>query len=101
EHGDLVGVLSSIDKNSGAKRKENLTNHADDARVSKQLATAVRDVPVDVDLEECAAEEPDRSQLREVFRRYELREPLRRLEEFLGQEGAAAPRAASTMIDAT
>src|SRR5204863_5209848 len=84
EYGDLEGVLASIDKISGAKRKENLTNHADDARISKELATAVRDVPVDIDVEECAAEAPDRSELRDVFRRWELRDPLRRLEEFLG-----------------
>ena len=35
---------------------------------------------------------PDRSQLREVFNRFELRDPLRRLEEALGEEDAA-PRA--------
>src|SRR6476646_10527984 len=64
EFGDLEGVLANIDKVSGAKRKENLTNHADDARVSKELATAVRDVPVDIDVEQCAAETPDRSELR-------------------------------------
>src|SRR3954449_4200022 len=48
--GSLEAVLDSIDDISGAKRKENLTNHADDARLSKQLATAVTDVPVDLDL---------------------------------------------------
>jgi DNA polymerase-1 len=101
EYGDLDGVLANVDKISGAKRKQNLTEHADDARVSKQLATAVRDVPVDVDLEASAAEEPDRSNLRDIFRRFELREPLRRLEEFFGQEGAAAPREAETVIEAT
>ena len=37
--GDLETVLSSIDEISGAKRKENLTNHADDARMSRELAT--------------------------------------------------------------
>src|ERR671920_1438628 len=37
--GTLENVLASIDQISGAKRKENLTNHADDARMSKQLAT--------------------------------------------------------------
>ena len=47
--GDLETVLGSVDEISGAKRKENLTNHADDARVSKQLATILRDVPVDID----------------------------------------------------
>ena len=44
EHGDLEGVLGNIESISGAKRKENLTNHAEDARISKQLATAIRDI---------------------------------------------------------
>ncbi|MGH3016494.1 MAG: 5'-3' exonuclease H3TH domain-containing protein, partial [Gaiellaceae bacterium] len=97
EHGSLEGVLGSIDKISGAKRKENLTNHAGDARVSKVLATAQRDVPVELDLEEIAAQEPDRSRLRETFREFELRDPLRRLEEALGGEEQAAPRAAAEL----
>src|SRR5207302_9208957 len=41
--GDLETVLASVDEISGAKRKENLVNHAEDARMSKQLATSVRD----------------------------------------------------------
>ncbi|HLM26377.1 MAG TPA: DNA polymerase I [Thermoleophilaceae bacterium] len=92
EYGDLEGVLSNVDSISGAKRKENLTQHAEDARVSKQLATAVRTVEVDLDLDESLAREPDRSRLREVFREFELRDPLRRLEEALGDEEEAAPR---------
>jgi DNA polymerase I len=92
EFGTLEEVLANIDKVSGAKRKENLTNHADDARVSKQLATAIRDVPVEIDIEHLVGQEPDRSRLREFFREFELRDPLRRLEEALGGEEAAAPR---------
>ena len=46
QFGDLEGVLGSVDEISGAKRKQNLTEHADDARVSKQLATMVEDVDV-------------------------------------------------------
>ena len=49
--GDLETVLASVDEISGAKRKQNLTEHADAARLSKQLATMVRDVPIDLDLE--------------------------------------------------
>ena len=49
--GDLEGVLSSIDQITGAKRKQNLTEHADNARMSKMLATMVRDIPIDIDLE--------------------------------------------------
>jgi DNA polymerase I len=89
--GDLETVLASVDEISGAKRQKNLREHADDARVSKQLATAQRDVPVDIDLSECAAERPDRSRLRETFREFELREPLRRLEEALGEGDETAP----------
>src|SRR5215218_863906 len=92
EHGDLEGVLGNINNISGAKRKENLTNHAEDARISKQLATAIRDIDLGaIDLEHIAAREPDRSRLRETFREFELRAPLERLEEALGEGEVAAP----------
>ena len=83
EFGTLEDVLANVDKISGAKRKENLVNHAEDARISKQLATMVRDIPVDVDPSAEVSKDPDRSQLREALRRFEIREPLRRLEEAL------------------
>src|SRR3954451_14252156 len=100
EYGDLETVLSSVDKISGAKRKENLTNHADDARISKELATAQREVPVDIDPTAHAADEPDRSGLREIFREYEIRAPLQRLEEYFaeaGENGEAVPVEAATV----
>ena len=52
EFGSLEEVLANVDKISGAKRKENLTNHAEDARISKQLATAITDIDFELDLEE-------------------------------------------------
>src|ERR1700742_927019 len=81
--GDLEGVLGHIDDISGAKRKQNLTEHADAARISKQLATIVRDVPVELDLEAELTKSPDYANLRATFREFELRDPLRRLEEAL------------------
>jgi DNA polymerase-1 len=93
--GSLEQVLDHIEDISGAKRKQNLIEHAEDARVSKLLATAKRDIPVELDLQAYAATEPDRSRLREVFREFELREPLRRLEEALGSADAAAPAPAA------
>jgi DNA polymerase I len=87
--GSLENVLDSIDQISGAKRKQNLTEHADAARVSKLLATAKRDIPLDLDLAAFVAQSPDRSKLRDTFRLFELREPLRRLEEALGADSAA------------
>jgi DNA polymerase-1 len=99
EWGDLEGVLSNIDSISGAKRKENLTEHAENARISKQLATAVRDVDVDVDFAKVIAREPDRSRLRETFREFELRAPLERLEEALGEDDAAPAERVDEVVE--
>ncbi|HEX2161769.1 MAG TPA: DNA polymerase I [Thermoleophilaceae bacterium] len=97
QFGDLESILASVDQISGAKRKQNLVDHAEDARISKQLATSIRDVPVDaIDLDHLLAREPDRARLREVFREFELRDPLRRLEEALGDGEAAAPMPAAS-----
>ncbi|HEV3378629.1 MAG TPA: DNA polymerase I [Thermoleophilaceae bacterium] len=97
--GDLEGVLSNIDGISGAKRKQNLTEHAEDARISKQLATAQRDIDVDIDLDGIAAREPDRSALRATFREFELRAPLERLEEALGEDDAAPAERVEELIE--
>jgi len=93
EYGDLEGVLAHAPEIRATRRRENLIAHAEDARISKQLATMRRDIPVDVDPVAFASAEPDRSRLREVFREFELRDPLRRLEEALATGAAeAAPR---------
>ena len=86
EFGSLEDVLANVDKISGAKRKENLTNHAEDARVSKQLATAITDIDIELDLDELMGKQMDRSRLREVAREFELRVILERLEEELGAD---------------
>ncbi len=91
KYGSLESVLEHIDDISGEKRRQNLRENADLARISKQLATLNRDIDAGVDVTEIVGRPPDRSRLREVFNRFELREPLRRLEEALGEE-TAAPR---------
>jgi DNA polymerase-1 len=96
--GALESVLAHIDDIKGPKRKQNLIEHAEDARVSKRLATVQRDVPVDFDISVEATREPDRSRVREVFREFELRDPLRRLEEALGDPDAAAPAPAADVL---
>ncbi|MEO7197640.1 MAG: 5'-3' exonuclease H3TH domain-containing protein, partial [Solirubrobacterales bacterium] len=65
KYGSLEAVLDNIDEISGPKRKQNLTEHADDARISKELATMHLDVEFELDLAELAEREPDLSRLRE------------------------------------
>ncbi len=101
EWGSLEEVLAHVDDISGKKRQENLRAHAEDARVSKVLATAQRALEVPIDLAAVAASPADRSRLRDTFRRWELRDPLRRLEEALGDPDEAAPApVASTALRA-
>ncbi len=83
--GSLEKVLESVDEISGAKRKENLTNHADDARVSKELATAQYDVECELDLKEVMVAPQDRTGLREVANKFELRAVIERLEDELDE----------------
>src|SRR5205823_14023325 len=88
-YGWLEEVLANVEQTSGPKRKQALLDHAEHARVSKRLATAQHDVEVVFDVAAEAVREPDRSRIREVFREYELRDPLRRLEEALGDPEVA------------
>ncbi len=90
EFGSLEAVLENVDKVSGAKRKQNLVEHAEDARVSKQLATLVCDIETGVDLDGVMASQPDRGALRDFMREFELRAVMERLEEAL-PEGEAVP----------
>ncbi len=81
KYGTLEEVLANVENISGAKRKENLTNHADDARISKQLATMHLDVETGVDLDDVLAAEPDRSRLRDFAAEFEMRQVIQRLED--------------------
>ena len=90
QFGSLEKVLASVDEISGAKRKQNLVEHADDARMSKQLATLQYDIETGVDLAAAMDSEPDRGALRDFMREFELRAVLERLEEAL-PEGEAVP----------
>ena len=97
--GSLEGVLASVEEISGAKRKQNLVEHADDARMSKQLATLQYDVETGVDLREAMESEPDRGALRDFMREFELRAVLERLEEALPEGQAVPGRSVETELE--
>jgi DNA polymerase I len=90
EFGSLEEVLANVEEISGAKRKQNLTEHAEDARISKELATLRFDIETGLDLGELMGAERDWSGLRDFMREFELRAILERLEEGL-PDGALVP----------
>ena len=97
--GSLDGVLESVDEISGAKRKQNLTEHADDARMSKALATLQYDLETGVDLRAAMSSEPDRGALRDFMREFELRAVIERLEEALPEGDAVPGRRVETELE--
>ena len=97
--GSLEKVLASVDEISGAKRKQNLVEHADDARMSKELATLQYDIETGVDLAAAMAAEPDRGALRDFMREFELRAVLERLEEALPEGDAVPGRRVETELE--
>ena len=97
--GSLEAVLENVDQISGAKRKQNLVEHAEDARLSKQLATLQYDIETGVDLAAAMSSEPDRGALREFMREFELRALMERLEEALPEGDAVPGRRVETELE--
>ncbi len=76
----VEGVLEHVDELSPA-RARSLREHADQARESKVLATMRRDLDIDCDPAELVLAPPDRSELQEMFRRFEFRALLQRIDQ--------------------
>jgi DNA polymerase I len=88
QYGSLESVIEHADELSPARRK-NITEHADIARTSKELATMRRDLDIECDPAELVLNPPDRAALKEIFRRFEFRNLLNRVDEL----DAAVPSA--------
>ncbi len=67
-YGNLENLLAKAAEIKQPKRREALINHAQDARVSKQLVTLKDDVPLPLPLEDLIAKPLDRGQLAEFLR---------------------------------
>src|SRR5438045_2542712 len=80
QYGSLEEVIAHADELSPARGRA-VREHADQARASKELATMRRDLPLDVDPTTLVSGSPDRSQLKEMFRRFEFRGLLNRVDE--------------------
>src|SRR5262249_27191979 len=91
EWGDLETLLVHAGEVKNKRAREALIAHADDARLSKRLATLRDDIAFEVDYERYRRAEPDRARLRELYRRLEFV----RLLEALDAESPAAPAAAA------
>jgi len=75
-YGDLEAVLNHAPEIKQNKRRENLIEFAEDARLSYRLVALDMQTPVGVDLDSLAVNKPDRPKLKELFTRLEFRRLL-------------------------
>jgi DNA polymerase-1 len=91
QYGSLEDVIEHADELSPARGRA-VREHAEQARESKLLATMRRDLDLDCDPAELVIEPPDRSTLREIFRRFEFRNLIGRVDELDAAVPAAGPK---------
>src|SRR5262249_10874769 len=97
QYGSLEDVLAHADEQPPARRR-NLTDHAEQARRSKELATMRRDLELECDPAQLVLQPPDRSQLREMFRKFEFRGLLSRVDQLDEAVPAMPIRAEGTEV---
>lgn len=98
EYGDLETLLERASEIKQNKRRENLIEHADLARISKQLVTLRQDVPLDMDLDALALSPPNGPRLIAFLKGLELNSVTRRVAADT-QTDAAAVEADNVTVD--
>ncbi|NLN40433.1 MAG: DNA polymerase I [Clostridiales bacterium] len=82
----LEEVLNNVDQISGKKLKENLTQYREQAILSKKLATIIKDVPLEINLEDGPYEIPNSSELKALLQELEFNSIISKLNIDDGQQ---------------
>jgi DNA polymerase-1 len=77
EFGSIEELLKNVDKVKNAKVRASLDRHAEQARLSRELATLDSDAPLDWPLEDLKRGEPNRKKLQEIFKEMEFSKLLK------------------------
>ncbi len=77
EFGSIAELLKNIDKVKNAKVRASLDRYAEQARLSRELATLDSNAPLDWTLENLKRGEPDRKKLQEIFKEMEFSKLLK------------------------
>ncbi|HUR95216.1 MAG TPA: DNA polymerase I [Gemmatimonadales bacterium] len=87
EYGDLDTILARASEVTAKRTREALLAQADSARLSKELVTIQRDVPVQLDVADLVLQEPDREALIRILTELEFFSLAKRMG---GQGGGSA-----------
>ena len=77
EFGSLDELISRVDEVGITRARRALRENAERARLSRELVTIRRDVPIELDLDRLGRQPPDRDRLRQLFLALEFRSLVR------------------------
>lgn len=80
DYGSVEGVLQNAGKIRNERIRKAVTEHADQARLSRELALVKTDADVDLDLDRARYEGPDRESLKALFKEMEFSSLIQDLE---------------------
>jgi DNA polymerase-1 len=95
-YGDLDTLLARAGEIKQPKRRENLIANAELARISRDLVTLKRDVPLEVPLDDLAKRGIDGAAALAFLQRNEFRQLITKLQARLGEAGVKAARGSAT-----
>ncbi|MGF1545669.1 MAG: DNA polymerase I [Parvularculaceae bacterium] len=95
EYGDLEALLQAADGIKQKKRRENLIEHADAARLSKELVTLKDDLDLPEPIDDLTLKEIDPAPLLAFFKAMEFTTIAKRVEAALGPAPVAAAASAA------
>ncbi len=101
EYGDLDTLLARAGEIKQPKRRQNLLEQADMARVSRDLVTLRRDVPVDLPLDAFAVKKPNPGMLLDYLRDQNFKSLTAKMENRLGGNEDGGTQAASAPVPAS
>lgn len=79
EYGSVDAVIENAEKLHNVKLRESFRQHAEQAKLSRQLALIRKDVDLHFDLHDAARKEPDREQLTRLFSEFEFSSLLQQI----------------------
>ena len=92
EYGSVENILEHVSDMPQGKVRRTLEENSEMATVSKHLATIVTELPIQINIADYEAKEPDYDALRDLFVRLEFKTMLKRLPEVGRAEGTVGER---------
>ncbi|PSH67604.1 DNA polymerase I [Phyllobacterium brassicacearum] len=89
EFGDLDQLLARAGEIKQQKRRENILQYAEQARISRQLVTLKKDTPIDVGIEDFSLEPQDGRKLIAFLKTMEFNSLIKRAAEATGVDASA------------